>query len=111
MKPGRQQLLAEAWIGDAVLSLFARRKILGERGAISSEQFERMTSNQFLAAFGDPSSVEARIGRVYTEAGIDAAFAWIEANLVPLYQRQEEKRQRASGRRAPALPVASQAGE
>src|SRR5580698_9102002 len=45
----RRKLLEEAWIGDAVLSLYARSLILAEHGAVNSQQLERMTSNQFLA--------------------------------------------------------------
>jgi hypothetical protein len=92
MKARRQKILEEAWIGDAVLSLFARRHILADGGTVSSERLERMTSNRFLAAFGEPSSVEAEIGRAYTNGGLEAAFAWIEERLMPLFRRQEEKR-------------------
>jgi hypothetical protein len=56
-----------------------------------------MTSNRFLAALGEPSEVEAEIGRVYRAEGIEAAFAWIEQKLVPLFDRQEEKRMRREG--------------
>ena len=100
MKNRRQKILEDAWIGDAVLSLFARRHILAEHGEANSRQLERMTSNQFLAGIGEPSSIEARIGRVYAEGGLEAAFRWIEENLMPLYRRQEEKRQRASSQRS-----------
>lgn len=91
----RRRVLEQAWIGDAVLSLFARRHILTEHGGVNSRQLELMTSNQFLAGIGEPSSVEAEIGRVYAEGGIEAAFGWIEEHLMPLYRRQEEKRQRS----------------
>jgi len=81
--------------------------ILREGGSVDNTAFERMTSNRFLAAIGEPSEVEAAIGRIYQTGGIEAAFAWIETNVVPLYLRQEEKRvSRAGGRpasgRAPA---------
>jgi dsRNA-specific ribonuclease len=91
----RRKLLEEAWIGDAVLSLYARRLILAEHGAVNSQQLERMTSNQFLAGIAEPSSVEAEIGRAYAEGGVEEAFKWIEEHLMPLYRRQEEKRQRS----------------
>jgi dsRNA-specific ribonuclease len=96
MKQRREELLQDAWIGDAVLSLYARRLILAEHGAVSSDEFERMTSNQFLSGLAEPSSVEAEIGRAYAAGGIEAGFQWIETNLMPLYRRQQEKRQRAS---------------
>ena len=43
----RAQVLKEAWIGDAVLSLHARLKILREDCAVDGQKADRMTSNQF----------------------------------------------------------------
>ena len=60
-----EQTLKEAWIGDAVLCLYARSKILLEDGLIESDKFVRMTSNKFLGVIGEASEVEAKIGRVY----------------------------------------------
>ena len=96
MDRSREQ--AEAWIGDAVLLLWARLKILRENGKLDAERCVRMTSNQFLSAFGEPTAVEAQIGRMYAEGGQEAAFAWIEAQIAPLFARQEEKRIRRSVR-------------
>ena len=70
----REQELA--WIGDTILDLFARTWILQEKGAVCGETQRRMTSNQFLACLGNPTSVEAKIGRLYREEGMQAAFAW-----------------------------------
>ena len=53
-----------------------------------------MTSNQFLSTLAEPSEAEAAIGRVYTEQGLDAAFRWIEEKLMPLFERQEQKREK-----------------
>ena len=64
----REQVLKEAWIGDAVLTLYARLKILREDGETDGPKAARMTSNQFLAGIGEPSEVEARIGRVYADS-------------------------------------------
>ena len=89
---------AEAWIGDAVLALYARLKILREDGAIDGPKSIRMSSNQFLAAFGEPTAVEAAIGRVYERSGLAAAFTHIESKLMPLFTKQEEKRARKAGR-------------
>jgi hypothetical protein len=106
----RRQILKEAWVGDAVLGLYARLRILRESSAVDSERLERMTSNQFLAGFGEPSEVEASIGRVFEREGLEAAFAWIEEQLIPGFLRQEQKRLRALGRvskkqqRGPVLP-------
>lgn len=89
----------DAWIGDAVLALYARLKILREDGRVDGEKCKRLTSNQFLGAVGEPTRVEAQIGRVYAEHGLDAAFQWIERHLVPLFERQEENRQKRPRRR------------
>lgn len=88
----------QAWIGDAVLALYARLKILREDGTLDGEKAVRMSSNQFLAAFGEPTAVEAAIGRVFASDGLDAAFAHIERTIIPLFTRQEEKRQRRAGK-------------
>lgn len=79
----------DAWIGDAILALFARRWILdnapnGDR----LKMFTHMTCNQFLSGMGEPTRVEATIGRIYNQDGLEAAFAHIEANLLPLFQKQ-----------------------
>lgn len=81
-----------AWIGDAVLALFARQFVLRERQTMDGEWFTRLTSNDFLSAFGNPTRVEAGIGRLYLEAGLEAAFSWMEAELVPLFRKQVAKR-------------------
>jgi hypothetical protein len=97
-KTQRDQVLRDqAWIGDAVLALYARLKILREDGTLDGERAVRMSSNQFLAAFGEPTAVEAAIGRVFEREGLDAAFAHIERVIMPLFGKQEEKRQRKSG--------------
>jgi dsRNA-specific ribonuclease len=93
----QEQILREAWIGDAVLSLFARSKILLEDGRIDADKFERMTSNRFLGVVGDASGVEAEIGRVYRREGLAAAFGWIEERLIPPFRRQEANRQKREG--------------
>ncbi len=82
---------ANAWIGDAVLALFARQYVLRERNMMDGEWFTRMTSNEFLSAFGNPTRVEASIGKLFLEGGLEAAFAWMDAELVPLFRRQIAK--------------------
>jgi dsRNA-specific ribonuclease len=77
-----------AWIGDAVLALFARQFVLRERDSMDGEWFTRLTSNEFLSAFGNPTRVEASIGKIYLEGGLDAAFEWMDANLIPLFRKQ-----------------------
>jgi hypothetical protein len=90
----REQILKEAWLGDAVLCLWARQRILDDDGGIDAAKCTWMTSNQFLGAVGEPSEVEAEIGRVYAAQGLEVAFGWIEGKLMPVFQRQEGKRER-----------------
>ncbi len=88
----RRRLLEDAWIGDAVLCLYCRSRILTKDGALDGGKLTRMTSNQFLTTFGDPSTVEAEIGRLYAGQGLQAAFAWIETELMPKFDKREAKR-------------------
>lgn len=88
----RRRILEEAWIGDAVLCLYCRGRILKTSGAVDGEKLTRMTSNQFLSVFGEPSEIEAEIGRVYAQDGLEASFAWIEAKLMPNFDKREAKR-------------------
>jgi dsRNA-specific ribonuclease len=90
-----RQLQEEAWVGDAVLSLFARCHILDTDGTVNAERCSRMTSNQFLSAFGQPTAVEARIGRIYQKDGLDAAFTWIRAEILPRFLQRESQRELA----------------
>jgi len=83
----------EAWVGDAVLALFMRRLILAEQGCMDGEMFIRCTSNDFLRHIGNPTSVEAQIGRVYEEFGLQEAFDWIEHQLLPVFRVQEKNHQ------------------
>lgn len=83
-----------AWIGDAVLSLFARRWVLEQTGRMDQEMFAALSSNQFLSTMGKPTALEARIGREFEEGGLERAFALIEAELLPKFQAQEKKRRK-----------------
>jgi hypothetical protein len=80
-----------AWIGDAVLSLYARTKIL-EGGFMDHEKLKAMTSNHFLSTIGQPTRVEAEIGRKYKEGGLDLAYAHIETTLIPAFTKQWKNR-------------------
>ncbi len=82
-----------------MLGLFARQWILQREGHMDAEMFARMTSNHFLSAAGNPTAVEAAIGRVYQGGGLEDAFAHIEAELIPVFLRQEKKRVRQAGGR------------
>ena len=96
----RRQILKEAWTGDAVLTLYAREWILRTDCDIDGEKAVRLCCNRFLATFGEPSEVEAEIGRVYEDQGLAPAFAWIEARLLPNFLKQEEKRRKPDPPRA-----------
>tara|TARA_B100001115_G_C15456097_1_gene214696 strand:- start:43 stop:363 length:321 start_codon:yes stop_codon:yes gene_type:complete len=82
----------EAWIGDAVLALFVREWILREECALDGKKFIRFTSNEFLRGIGNPTQVEARIGRVYRDEGLVQAYKYIEENLLPVFLGQERAR-------------------
>lgn len=90
------QLREEAWVGDSVLSLFAREWILRNSipPLLRSDEFRKMTCNQFLSGVGQPTRVEAKIGRIYREQGLQAAFNYIETNILPLYVKQSQKQER-----------------
>lgn len=81
-----------AWVGDAVLALFARQFVLRERGAMDGEWFTLLTSNDFLSAFGNPTRVEASIGELYQKDGLQAAFSWMEAELLPHFRKRMANR-------------------
>ncbi len=66
---------------------------------MDGELYTQMTSNQFLSRLGEPSEVEARIGRAYQSGGLAGAFAWMDEHLLPIYRRQAEQRLKAA--RAP----------
>jgi hypothetical protein len=83
-----------AWVGDAVLGLFAREDVLRRIGKIDTQAFLGLTSNAFLTGIGRPTRVEAEIGLVYQRDGLAAAFAYIEARVVPLWRSQEGRRTR-----------------
>lgn len=87
----------KAWIGDAVLSLFAREWILRApqiKKEDRADAFIRMTSNKFLSAIGEPTTMEAQIGIIYESEGLEAAFQHIEETYVPLFKKQRAKAQR-----------------
>lgn len=95
MSKKEEEIRAEreaAWVGDAVLALFARQWVLRERKSMDGEWFTRLTSNGFLSAFGAPTAVEAKIGKIYQQDGLEAAFAWMEQEFIPLFRKQIAKK-------------------
>ena len=89
-----EKLREEAWLGDAVLELYVRAWVLRREGKMDAEMKRRFTCNGFLTCFGAPTKVEARIGVIYKEEGLEAAFAWVEKELEPLFLKQEANRRR-----------------
>ena len=89
-----QRLRENAWIGDAVLELYVRSRIMEQHGKIDAEMKMRFTCNHFLSCHGNPTAVEAEIGVIYQRDGLEAAFAWIRDTLEPLFLKQEAKRKR-----------------
>ena len=86
-----------AWVGDAVLGLFARTWILEREQKMDAEMFTRMTSNHFLNSLGNPTKVEAKIGLIFNNEGLKKAFSHIEKSILPLFLKQEKKRIRQAG--------------
>ena len=89
-----------AWTGDAVLALYARQWLLEQPDHplfTRQELFIKLTANSFLQALGEPTRVEAQIGQVYRESGLEAAFAHIESHIRPLFEKH--LRNQSRGRR------------
>lgn len=87
----------QAWIGDAVLALFAREWILKQSDiptAKRAEVFIQMTSNQFLSSLGEPTAMEAEIGVVYKKEGLQAAFDFIEGKFIPIFKKQRNNQRK-----------------
>jgi hypothetical protein len=87
----------QAWVGDAVLALYARRWLLRHTpkkisDADRQQLFELFVSNQFLSSFGEPSQVEAAIGRKFEQEGLLAAFTHIEKSFLESFCRSARKR-------------------
>jgi hypothetical protein len=92
-----KQQREEAWIGDAVLLLYARQRVLREQGTVNSRAEQLFTANGQLSSFSQPTETEACIGRCFTAHGLDAAMQWIRDNLEPIYAKQELARIKAAG--------------
>jgi len=89
----------DAWLGDAVLALWARQWLLDSpppSRLTRQELFLRLTTNEFLQGLGDPTAVEARIGRIYRQEGLSGAFDWLETAVKPLFLNQLNKHERAN---------------
>ena len=86
-----------AWVGDAVLALFARRWILQQTNISSKERadvFQAMTSNEFLSHFGEPTQIECDIGILFENKGVAEANNYIETHLLPSFiKRRRQNKQ------------------
>lgn len=81
----------EAWVGDAVLALYAREWLLKTNQRLDGQAFIRFTSNDFLRLKGNPTAVEAEIGRIYQDHGLQAANDWMEEHLLPRFLVREKQ--------------------
>lgn len=91
-----------SWVGDAVLALCARNWIIAhehELGSPRHDLFRDMTSNSFLATFGPPTEVEADLGRIFAQQGLEAAHRYFEERFVPVFIKQQRNRNAAAKRR------------
>ncbi len=87
-----QALRDEAWLGDAVLTLFVRTWLMEVRSRMIGPReraalFELFVSNQFLSSFGEPTRVEAKVGRLYREHGLEESFRYIENAFLEKFLR------------------------
>lgn len=86
-----------AWIGDAVLALYARKWILRQSSIAPKERadvFQSMTSNEFLSHWGEPTQVESEIGLLFEKEGLEKTMQYLEENFLPIVlKRQARKKQ------------------
>jgi hypothetical protein len=54
--------------------------------------FELFVCNQFLSSFGEPSQIEATIGRIFEQEGLAAAFTHIENSFLETFGKAAKKR-------------------
>jgi hypothetical protein len=80
-----------------VLALFVREWLLRVKSrdlgpAQRAALFELFVSNQFLSTFGEPTRVEAEIGRLYRSNGLSAAFSFIEETFLARFLNTARKK-------------------
>jgi hypothetical protein len=101
----------DAWIGDAVLTLFVRNWLLTGLNHSARDRnalHEHFTSNQFLSSFGEPTLIEAEIGRIYLASGLEAAFHHIRTRFLDTFVRSARKRGlRVDALGEPPVPAAA----
>lgn len=72
-----------AWIGDAALGLVAREWILDRGKGLDGELHRVVTSNSFLRNFGHPTLVEAEMGRMFKDGGVDVVREHFHSVILP----------------------------
>ncbi len=77
-----------AWLGDAALALVVREWILASRGELDGEIHRRITSNDFLRAFGHPTLVEADLGTRFQTGGIEAVRGHFLEVMLPKFRER-----------------------
>lgn len=92
-------LRQEAWIGDAVLELYVREYILKQDASRDDARRISLVRNSFLNRIGQPTRVEAEIGRRYNEGGLITAYAWIREQLEPLIAEAQKAPPRSAPQR------------
>jgi hypothetical protein len=92
-------LRQEAWLGDAVLELYVRECILKEDASRNDSRRISLVRNSFLNQIGQPTRVEAEIGRRYQEGGLEAAYAWIGEQMEPLIAQSPKSSDRPPQRK------------
>jgi hypothetical protein len=75
-----------AWLGDAALALVAREWILETKGGLDGDVHRLITSNKFLRAFGHPTKVEAELGALFKEGGLEAVRGRFVAKFLPKFR-------------------------
>jgi hypothetical protein len=83
----------EAWVGDAVLALYARRWLLRHTtkkmsDADRQQLFELFVSNQFLSSFGEPSQRRQRIENVHQYLRLASALRFCSRRYSCATQRE-----------------------
>ena len=99
MKDARAMEKAEAWLGDAVLALLVRDWLINALGSTDGDLQGLVTSNQFLSRFGQPTAVEASLGRLWRDQGYAAVESEFRKNFLPeMIRHLRRQRPQLSGR-------------
>lgn len=103
MKDPREVEKAEAWLGDAVLALLVRDWLLRTLGVADGDLQGLITSNRFLSRFGQPTAVEAALGRLWRDQGYTAAESEFQEKFLPEMVRHLRRQRPALTGRLPSV--------